>query len=71
MKETSPLISFHWFDDTSDDLQSEGSEVLYPSVSIESVIPEFGKMGFKSMISESYQSKFKEVFSKVHSHANE
>ena len=65
------LISFHWFDDTSDDLQSEGSEVLYPSVSIESVISEFGKMGFKSMISESYQSKFKEVFSKVHSHANE
>tara|TARA_R110001583_G_scaffold12612_7_gene55837 strand:- start:13547 stop:14374 length:828 start_codon:yes stop_codon:yes gene_type:complete len=57
------LIAFHWFEDLSNDLQNEGTEIFYPSPSMENVIEAFGQMGFKTMLTEKYWPKFKDAFS--------
>ena len=59
------LIAFHWFDNTADDLQHAGAEVIYPEVSLDNVYSFFQEFGFSSLLKESYWSKFKKAFSQV------
>jgi len=61
------LIAFHWFKDLTNDLQNEGVEVFYPSASMNSVMNAFKNMGFESMLSEKYWSKFEAAFSSLSS----
>jgi len=56
------LIGFHWFKDLSDNLRNEGSEILFPSISLKTVKGEFTKMKFNSMTSEKYWTKFENSF---------
>jgi DNA polymerase-1 len=61
------LIAFHWFKDLTNDLQNEGVEISYPVASMEKVMMSFKDMGFESMISEKYWTKFREAFSSIES----
>ena len=56
------LIEFHWFENLSDNLESEGTEVTYPDVSMTSVRDAFSKMEFESMLTDKYWPKFTESF---------
>tara|TARA_B100000700_G_scaffold251044_1_gene281936 strand:+ start:66 stop:896 length:831 start_codon:yes stop_codon:yes gene_type:complete len=57
------LISFHWFEDLSSDLQNIGAEVFYPNPSLDNVMDAFDKMGFETMLTEKYWPKFENAFS--------
>ena len=57
------LISFHWFEDLSSDLQNIGAEVFYPNPSFDNVMDAFDKMGFETMLTEKYWPKFENAFS--------
>jgi hypothetical protein len=56
------LIEFHWFEDLTDDLTNEGSEVKYPNVSMSKVYESFVTKKFGSMINQKYWKKFCAAF---------
>ena len=56
------LIRFHWFDDLTDDLLSEGAEVAYPTFSLAAVREEFERMDFTTLLTERYWGKFEDAF---------
>tara|TARA_X000001388_G_C2197335_1_gene109852 strand:- start:33 stop:866 length:834 start_codon:yes stop_codon:yes gene_type:complete len=56
------LISFHWFADTSNDLRNEGAEIVLPDPCMDKVGAAFKSMGFESMLSDNYWSKFTGAF---------
>ena len=59
------LIKFHWFDELSNLLESQGCITENQKVSLESVKQEFANFGFSSMLKDSYWGKFENTFNKL------
>ena len=56
------LIAFHWFEKMSDNLETVGVEARYPHPSMKTIKQSFEKMGFDSMLTETYWPKFMKAF---------